>query len=59
MPKCPSCGGDAESPKHRRKHVEPSSDRGGRTVTAAVGKEYWMVLCPSCDAVLGTVAGGR
>jgi hypothetical protein len=57
MPTCPDCGGDADDPNYRRKLLEPKSDRQGVTVTATTGQRYWMVLCPHCDAVLGTLAG--
>ncbi|MFC7082068.1 hypothetical protein [Halorussus caseinilyticus] len=56
MPTCPSCRADADDPNYRQQLVEPKSNRDGVTVTAATGQRYWMVLCPSCDAVLGTIA---
>ena len=59
MPKCPSFGNDAASPDYRRKQVEPKSDQRGRSVTATIGQWYWMILCPSCDAILGTVEDSR
>ncbi|WP_276299695.1 hypothetical protein [Halorussus lipolyticus] len=57
MPKCPSCGGDVADPNYRKQTVEPKTDRGGVTVTATTGQQYWMVLCPNCEVVLGTVEG--
>jgi hypothetical protein len=59
MPKCPSCGNDASSPDYRQQNVEPTADRDGRTVTATTGQRYWMVLCPHCDAILGTIEGRK
>jgi len=59
MPKCPACERDASSPNYRKQTVEPSADRDGVTVTATTGQQYWMVVCPHCDAVLGTVSGRR
>ncbi|NHN60510.1 MULTISPECIES: hypothetical protein [Halorussus] len=56
MPTCPSCGAEADEPNYRKRRVEPSADREGVTVTATTAKQYWMVLCPACDAVLGTLA---
>jgi hypothetical protein len=55
MPKCPTCENDASSPNYRKETVEPKSDRDGVTVTAATGQQYWMICCPNCDAILGTV----
>ncbi|WP_128477076.1 hypothetical protein [Halorussus pelagicus] len=57
MPRCPSCGRDADAPNYRQKRIEPKADREGVTVTATTGQRYWMVLCPHCDTVLGTVEG--
>lgn len=57
MPKCPTCENDASSPDYRRKTVEPTTDREGVSVTATTGRQYWLVLCPHCDTIVGTVAG--
>ncbi len=59
MPTCPSCGRDADDPSYSRKRIEPKTDRDGVTVTATTSQRYWMVLCPHCDTVLGTVEDRR
>jgi hypothetical protein len=59
MPNCPTCEEDASSPNYRQKTVEPQADRDGVTVTATTGQRYWMVLCPHCDAIIGTVEGRK
>lgn len=59
MPRCPSCGGDAADPNYRQQRIEPKADRDGVTVTATTSQRYWMVVCPHCDAVLGTVEDRR
>ena len=56
MPKCPACERDASSPNYRQQTVEPTANREGVTVTATTAQRYWMVCCPHCDAVLGTVS---
>ncbi|UPV75476.1 hypothetical protein M0R89_05255 [Halorussus limi] len=59
MPTCASCGRDAGDPNYSQKRIEPKADRDGVTVTATTSQRYWMVLCPHCDAVLGTVEDRR
>jgi len=59
MPRCPSCERDASSPNYHGNTVEPTSQKEGVTVTATTGQQYWLVTCPHCDTVLGTVAKRR
>lgn len=55
MERCPHCDHDAGNPRYVRKHVKPRGGEG-RQVTATTAQWYWMVVCPTCHAVLGTVA---
>ena len=55
MALCPHCESDVGDPDYVRKTVEPKAG-GGRAVTMSTTRPYWMVVCPDCEAVLGTIA---
>lgn len=54
MERCPHCDCDAANPNYVRKNVRPRGG-DGRSVAVTTPQWYWMIVCPTCHAVLGTI----